>query len=169
MPDTPTRTATPGGSGNNRENNDLTEQDILNATTLGDLYSHRTDLGYTAIDQNDRQTVPLANAADATMLVQQALAQSITIQQAISNVPYERYYDRYDYDLRMFREESIDELNDRLQGYIGGARSSLHSKYANNIANATIIIVQDIALKAFARSLPDEIATIVDTKEPETI
>lgn len=47
-------------------------------------------------------------------------------------------------DLRMYRNESVNELYDRIQGYLSGARSAAQDKYGEALTQPTMTIMQEI-------------------------
>lgn len=79
-------------------------------------------------------------------------------------------------NLRMKQTETVSDYNDRLQGFIVGAKHALEEKYPGNVEGSTIprhqvmmIPIKDFALDSFIRGLPTDISTHVDTRCPRDI
>ena len=73
------------------------------------------------------------------------------------------------YRMRMQKNETVNDLYDRLHSYLSGARASLQAKHNNAIAISTMIPITAAALRAFIRRLPDDLASAVDSRDPKTL
>ena len=79
----------------------------------------------------------------------------------------------------MKQTETISDYYDLLQGLLCGAKHAIKDKYikihyastAHEVSESTIMMkpVVDCALDAFIKSLPDEMSTFVDTRNPKNL
>ncbi|XP_043465818.1 uncharacterized protein LOC122500787 [Leptopilina heterotoma] len=79
--------------------------------------------------------------------------------------PYEAYFVQI-INLKMYREESVNDLYDRLTSYSSGCKAALYPTY--NQAEIAIIMrpFNQTALRAFIDALPDDISGSVDRHDP---
>lgn len=69
----------------------------------------------------------------------------------------------------MYKNETVNDLSDHLHSCISGARTSLQAKHANTVATSTMKRVTAAALRAFIRSLPGDLYSAVDARDPRTL
>ena len=67
----------------------------------------------------------------------------------------------------MRREESVSEFFDRITLLKSRAQAALEDKYEN--ANTMLAPLNDCALEAFVRGLPDVISGLVEARNPASL
>ncbi|XP_051171017.1 GATA zinc finger domain-containing protein 4-like [Leptopilina boulardi] len=72
-------------------------------------------------------------------------------------------------NLKMYRNENLPDLYDRLLRLLSGASSALRATFDANTEAVTTNVVKHTALKTFVRALPDEIANAVDARAPRNL
>ena len=73
------------------------------------------------------------------------------------------------YVVDIYRDESVNDMYDRLHYYLSGARTALEARHTNEIATTTMIPINVAALRAFIRGLPDDTSSAVDARDPKTL
>lgn len=78
------------------------------------------------------------------------------------------YYHHEIENIRMRRNETVNDFHDRLNILVSGARLALEDSYGED-ADKMLRPIKKCALEAFIRGLPDEIARAVDARDPKTL